>query len=215
MKKRLLIVIMMFTAILSAACSGPAENKADLSAVQDKLNVLDVYKENIASTQSKGIEFEADAGIFRNYRFGMSKEMISSLETLTLSKQFTDALDYTGSGMYGYDMLLTYWFNDDDQLESVSYSMQNAEFNKTLTTLMDGLRNELGEPTVQGYYSSTDVPVAFDTDDQAMQAVDTDGSYYYAAFTSPSSIKTELYANKKDAGYDFWVYFTDYSYYKK
>lgn len=210
--KRLLIVLVLLAAMLTAACSGPAHNKADMSAVQDKLNVLDVYKESVQKNQTNP---DTTAENISEFSFGMSREMIRAMETLPLSTEYTDALDYSGSGIYGYDMMLTYWFNADNQLESISYSMWGNKYLETVNSLMASLRSDYGEPSESGFYDSNDSTVTFADDTKIMQAVDADGVYYYAAFKNSSGIDIELFARQKDAGYDFWVYFTDYNYYKK
>ncbi len=212
MKRRLLIVLVLLAAMLAAACGGPAQNKADMSSVKDKLNVLDVYKESIQKNQTNTGN---TAGTFSEFSFGMSMETIKAMETLPLSTEYTDALDYSGSGIYGYDMMLTYWFNADDQLESISYSMSGDKYLEIVNSLTALLRGDYGEPAESGFYDSNDTAVTFADDTEIMQAVDAEDVYYYAAFKNSSGIDIELYANKKDAGYDFWVYFTDYNYYKK
>lgn len=214
MKKRLLIVLVLIAAMLTAACGAQTQNKADLSAVQDRLGVLDAYKESIQKNQANGTEPNTK-GTTSEFTFGMSREKIIAMETLPLSQEYTDALDYSGSGIYGYDMMLTYWFNADDQLESISYSMLGDNYLETVNSLMSSLRGDYGEPSESGFYDSNDTAVTFADDAAIMQAVDADGTYYYAAFKDSIGIDIELFARQKDASYDFWVYFTDYNYYQK
>ncbi len=214
MKLRLLTVMILIAALLLGACTAASDNAVDQTAVEQKLNALDAYKESLPGNNTVNNDFDAQKGVFRSFYFGMSKEMVRAMETLTLNQEFTDALDYTGSKIYGYDMLLTYWFNSDNMLGSVSYSMQGNAFLDTVNALMEGLRGDYGNPVSFGYSDTFNEAVAFDSDDQALQAVDTGSAYYNAIWWLDNNIHVELYGRKTDTGYDYWIYYTDYTYYK-
>lgn len=218
MKLKLLTVMVLAVAGLLGACMAVSDGAVDMTAVEKKLNAIDAYKEGLPDNRNNN---EVNTGVnpqlgnLRSFYFGMSKEIVRSTETLTLDKEFTDALDYTGCEIYGYDMLLTYWFNSDDMLSSMSYSMQGENYLDTVNSLMDGLRGDYGEPTSSGYYDTADVSVTFDSDDQARQAVDAGSTYYNAVWTLDDDIYAEMYARKIETGYDYWIYYTDYNYYEK
>jgi hypothetical protein len=197
--------------MLLSACTGITDSGVNKSAVQEKLKTIDEYKAGITGSQVK--DNDLMDGTFRSFKFGVSKEIVQSMETLPLNEEFTDALDYSGSGIYGYDMMLTYWFSGDNQLYSASYSMENSKYTDTVNGLMEALSGEYGDPAEAGSFDSAETAVTFDSDTEAMQAVDNDGAYYYAVFVDSSGIDIELYARKIGTGYDYWVYYTDYSYY--
>ncbi len=214
MKLRLLTVMILASAIWLCACTAASDGAADMTAVEQKLNAIDAYKESLSGNNTVNKDFDAQKGVFRSFYFGMSKELVRDIETLALNQEFTDALDYTGSKIYGYDMLLTYWFNSDDMLGSVSYSMQGEAFLDTMNALMEGLRGDYGNPVSFGYSDTSNEAVTFDSDDQALQAVDSGSAYYNAILWLDNNIHVELYARKTDTGYDYWIYYTDYTYYK-
>lgn len=213
MKKNILISLILLAVILLSACAGIADSQVDISAVQNKLDDIDAYKASLPEVQSTAQDSQDEP--FRGFTFGTSMEMVGALETLPLSEQYSDALVYSESALYSYNMLLTYWFNTNDQLSSISYNMQNDAFFDTLNTLMTGLRGDYGEPYQFGYYDKENTVVSFASQAKALDAVDNDGAYYYEAFTDANEIQIELYAQKKDAGYEFWMYYTDYLYYNE
>ena len=213
MKNKALVLMILLAVTLLGACTAIPDNKVDMTAVQQKLNAIDAYKAGIKDNQVVEQDYDAAQGTFRSFNFGVSKEIVQSMETLPLEKAYTDALDYTGSGIYGYDMLLTYWFNGDDQFHSASYSMEGDNYLDTVSSLKAGLSGDYGEPTESGYYDSADTAVSFASDIEALQAVDNEGAYYYASYQDANGISVELYARKIDTGYDYWVYYTDYTYY--
>lgn len=216
MKNKTLILLVLMAATLLSACAGIPDNAVDMTAVQEKLNKLDGYKQGITATQSDSQqEYNPAMGTFRSFNFGVSKELVQSMETLPLNQVYTDALDYTGSGIYGYDMMLTYWFNADSQLGSVSYSMQGQEYQTAVDSLTEGLRGDYGEPVDVGYYDTSNNELTFDTTEEAQQSIDTGGAYYSAVWRLDNDVHIELYARKIDTGYDFWVYYTDYNYYSE
>ncbi len=215
MKLRLLTVMILIAAILLGACTAIADGAVDIAAVEQKLNAIDAYKEGVPDNEAGMNDINPQEGIFRSFSFGMSKEMVRSAETLMLDEKFTDALDYLGSEVYGHDMLLTYWFNSDDMLSSVSYSMQGEKYLETVNSLMEGLRGDYGKPVSAGYHDMSDDNVTFDSDDQVLQAVDSGGAYYNAVWWPDNDIRMEMYARKIDTGYSYWIYYTDYTLYKK
>lgn len=216
MKNKTLILIILMSATLLSACAGIPDNAVDMSAVQEKLNKLDAYKKGITVTQSAGQQdFDPAMGTFRSFNFGVSKEIVQSMETLPLNQAYSDALDYTGSGIYGHDMVLTYWFNADNLLGSVSYSMQTKEYQPALDSLTEGLRSDYGEPADVGYYDISNNELTFGTNEEAQQSIDTGGAYYSEVWRLDNDVHIELYARKIDTGYDFWVYYTDYNDYSK
>jgi hypothetical protein len=204
-------IMILVTMMLLSACTGIADTQVDIQAVQSRLQQMDAYKQSI-NKQTQQAYSTGDA-TFRGFSFGTSKELISAMETLPLSEQFTDALDYTGSSLYGYDMLLTYWFNSDEQFYGASYNMQNDVYLDTVNTLTAGLHGDFGEPVEAGYYNDTDIALTFDSEDKAMQALEKGDAYYYDAFVDANGIKVELFARRYDNSYDYWVYYTDYTYY--
>lgn len=213
MKKSLFILMILFITIMIGACTEIPDSQVDISVIQNKLDTLDAYKESLPDVKASEQDYDITDATFRGIYFGTSMDMVGTLETLPLSEQYSDALDYTGSGVYSYDMLLTYWFNSNDQLFSASYSMNNSELFETFDALMTGLQSDFGEPLELSYYDDSNASVTFDSQEQALNAVDNDGAYYYAYFVDDNGINIELYAMKGDTDYEFWVYYTDYSYY--
>ncbi len=216
MKKKMLILMISLAAMLLGACAGIPDNQADMSAIKEKLNKIDAYKEGISASQlASQQDYDSEMDTFRSFNFGVSREIVQSMETLPLSQAYTDALDYTGSGVYGYDMMLTYWFNADSQLGSVSYNMQGEEYQAVVDSLTEGLRGDYGEPVYIGYYDTSNNELTFDTNDEAQRSIDTGDAYYNAVWWLDNDVHIELYARKIDTGYDFWIYYTDYNYYSE
>lgn len=210
MKLRGLMLAGTLAAVLLSACTAVPDSEVDMAAVRQKLGVLDGYK---ATLRANGADdYNAAEATVRSFSFGVSKQLVKTMETLTPAGEYTDALDYSGGGLYGYDMLLTYWFNSFDQLGCVSYSMENDMYADTRSGLMAMLAG-YGEPADAGYYDSADEAVAFDSEAEALAAVEEGGVYYYARIPQSNGIDIELYARRIDTGYDYWVYFTDYAYY--
>lgn len=213
MKRKGFALAVALAAMLLGACTAIPDSGVDIAAVRQKLGVLDGYKDAMAVNRADTQDYDARDATVRSFSFGVSKQLVKTMETLTLAKEYSDALDYSGGALYGHDMLLTYWFNSFDQLSCVSYSMENDTYADTLDSLMPALRAGYGEPADAGYYDSADEAVTFDTKAAALDAVAEGNAYYYALFVQSNGITIELYARRTDTGYDYWVYFTDYDYY--
>jgi len=212
-KKAKAICIMVFlAAVLLCACGGIPDSDVDIDSVKGRLKQIDAYKKSVPENREARQDYSTADATFRGFNFGVSKEMVGAMETLALSEQYNDALDYTGSTLYGYDMLLTYWFNKDNQLYSAGYSMQNDQYSDTMNRLIARLRGDYGEPYQTGYYDDTNAAVTFNTEREALQAVDDGNAYYYAAFADDFGTQIELCVQNSDAGYQYWVCYTDYSY---
>jgi hypothetical protein len=79
---------------------------------------------------------------------------------------------------------------------------------------MTGMSGDYGEPQESGYYDSTsNAAVRFDTEEDALKAVDSGEDYYYAVFADESGIRITLDAGRVNTGYDYYVTYTDNTYY--
>jgi len=212
-KAKLIIGMVVLIAVLLSACTGIPDSQVDINTLQGRLRQIDTYKKTVPDIQESQHAYNKSNATFRGIKFGSSMEMVSMIETLPLIEEYTDALDYTGSGLYGYEMLLTYWFNLDDQLYRVAYSMDNDRFFETVDSLAAALQGDYGEPHTAGYYDYENAEIIFETEEEPLQAIGTQSAYYYEAFVDDNGTQIELFAEKTDDSYGYWVCYTDYSYY--
>jgi len=212
-KVKLFVVMVMLAVLLLSACSDIPDSQVDIDTVRARLQQIDDYKQSVPDTKEIQKAYNTSDATFRGIKFGLSMEMVSAIETLPLSEQFSDALDYTGGAIYGYDMLITYWFNLDNQLYRAAYSMTNGQYFDTVESLTAALKKDYSEPYVAGYFDYENAGVAFDTSEEALQAVDSKNAYYYEAFVDDFGTQIELFVEKTEDRYGYWVCYTDYSYY--
>lgn len=146
MKKILIIVICLYTMLLTACGTSDKEST--------KSNIIPTQKPVSAPTteptQSPNQNILPEQADFRNIKWGMSMAEVKAAEGET-DLVTTDALIYDGLNVAGIDVMLIYYFNENDQLYSAIYSFEETHVNKNdyiydYEKVVKALTEKYGEP---------------------------------------------------------------------
>ncbi len=218
MKKKLVSMVILAFAAMLCLCGCSFSSGGATYDVYDRLDELDDFKEWAAQqpvpTQSP---FAAqEYGAFRSVPYGYNRQDVMRLETLTMVEEFDNAIDFEYINIFGYDMLPTYWFNNNEQLFRGSYYTQTGEnMQIIIKNLLSQLTDQYDTALETNYYDFNNDVKYFDNEQQASEAVSSGDAYFYAWYFY-DEIDIEVYiegAKKSEDDFDVFVNFTDYSYY--
>lgn len=216
-QKTLVIVLLLLTSFCLSACgSGVSDEAVDIDSVKVKLNKIDEYKQSIVIPTPT--PKPAPVGpTFRDVPFGVTMAEVKQTETLTVTEEYTNALDFELTDFASYQMQPAYWFNEAGFMYRGGYYMVTDTLLPTFNDILDELSKLYGDPAEYNYYDNNDVIMTFETSDEGMQAISEGAVYYYVDFTY-AGIDIALYAQRSDDSteeqllYDIFIEFTDYTY---
>lgn len=220
MKKQVILIILAFAITLCInGCNTAVINES--YSLSDRLDILDDYKKQIASTLetiSEQRDEIQNPGTFRDIPYGYSRQDVIMLEPLQIIEEYDNAIDYDYVNIFGNDMLPTYWFNNNDLLYRGSYySKSSDDLAAILNELLSELDKLYGDARETNYYDFNNKVIYLDGAKAAEQAVSSGAAYFYAWY-SYDEIDVEVYIEVKQPDrqpveYDVFVNYTDYTYY--
>lgn len=215
-QKTLVIVLLLLTAFCLSACGGISDEAVDIGSVKAKLGEIDAYKKTIVKPTPTP-ESEPVIPTFRDVPFGVSMEEVKQLETLAVTEEYTNALDFDFTDFSSYQMQPAYWFNEAGQMYKGGYYMETDSLLPAFNDILDRLYELYGDPGEYNYYDNNGLIVIFDTKDEGREALNKGEVSYYVDFTYQGidiALQVQLSESSTDDKviYDIFIEFTDFSY---
>lgn len=211
------IMCVAIVVIIAPACSKDLSGE-ELDKVYDRLELVDEFNEQNVLSLSENPIVSQQEGTFRNVPFGSLRSDVESHETLQMSVQYDNAIDYTPTPVFDYNMVPTYWFNSSDQLYRGTYCCESSQpMDEIINSISKKLSNIYGQPEHSDFYNADHEVAVWNSEDELAGLIENNLVYYYADYIS-NDVEVDFYleinenSSAENIVYDVCIMFTDNSY---
>ena len=215
-KKAAALCFCFIISISLAACT-TRTTEEKLTEINDRLSLVDEFYENSAPELMENSVDPYKSASFRGIPFGSFRTSVKSRESLEITSEYTNAIDYAPAKFLDYDMVPTYWFNSSDQLYSGSYYMSaKVDLEEFASNITNELKGIYGQALDINYYDYDNNLITVSESENISDLVDRREAYYFAWFAY-DNIDVELIierslSDQSQVKYDIIIYYIDDSY---